>query len=572
MLNFNAGDMKIKIKEIVGTLAIIIIGFSACKKPMYETEPTTADLSYTFDKTDSLGVQAKAFLADIYSYLPNGYNRIGNDVLDAASDDAISSSPSSTIEYFVTGRISPTSSSTASNVDNSWDNNYKTIRKVNIFLANIDAVPLIEKGLKGYWKAEARILRAIAYFELIKRFGGVPLMGDKVLGFNDDIELPRSTYDQCVKYVVDECDGLKTIARPDNTLTDENYGRVTQGVALALKARILLYDASPLNNPNNDLAKWAVAAQAAKDVMNLNVFSLASAYTTVFNTRKNSEIILAYQRAVNFDVETRNAPIGYTATNASGSGYTSPTQELVDAFDMSNGRAITDPVSGYNPADPYTGRDPRFALTIMHNNARWLNRLVQTYDGGLDKPGSTVNVQTRTGYYMRKFMNETFVTATAYSNQTHNFPIFRYAEILLNYAEAMNEAADNAINRTEAFNQLKALRLRAGIPIGTTAGYQHGLKTTMTQAEMREAIRHERRVEMAFEEQRFWDIRRWKIAETVLNGTLHGMQIIKNANGTFSYTRTDALNVTFDATKMYRYPIAASEVNKNRNLTQNPGW
>lgn len=567
--------MKIKIKEIVGVLTLTIIGFSACKKPLYETEPTSQDITYVFDKTDSLGVQAKTFLADIYSYLPNGYNRIGTDVLDAASDDAISSSPASTIEYFVNGRISAVST-----VDNSWENNYKTIRKANIFLANIDVVPLNQKGLKVYWKSEARILRAIAYFELIKRYGGVPLMGDRVLGVNDNIQLARNSYAECVKYVVDECDALKTIARPDNTLAaDEDYGRVTQGVALALKARILLYDASPLNNPTNDLAKWALAAQAAKDVMSLNIFSLASAYTTVFNTRKNTEVILAFQRAVNFDLETRNAPIGYTATNASGSGYTSPTQELVDAFDMSNGRAISDPASGYNAADPYTGRDPRFYNTIFHNNAKWLSgtsatpaRLVQTYDGGLDKPGSAVNVQTRTGYYMRKFLNETFTTATVYSNQTHNFPIFRYAEILLSYAEAMNEAADNAVNRTEAFNQLKALRLRAGIVIGSTAGYQHGLKTTMTQAEMREAIRHERRVEMAFEEQRFWDIRRWKIAETVLNGTLHGMQIIKNTNGTFSYTRVNALNVSFDASKMYRYPIAADEVNKNRNLTQNPGW
>ncbi|GAA4196447.1 RagB/SusD family nutrient uptake outer membrane protein [Pedobacter jeongneungensis] len=560
--------MKIKIKEIAGVLAITIVGFSACKKPLYETEPISQDITYVFDKTDSLGVQAKTFLADIYSYLPNGYNRIGNDVLDAASDDAISSSPASTIEYFVNGRISAVSP-----VDNSWDNNYKTIRKVNIFLANIDVVPLNQKGLKVYWKAEARILRAIAYFELIKRFGGVPLMGDRVLGVNDDIQLPRNSYADCLKYIVDECDALKTIARPDNSLAaDEDYGRMTQGVALALKARVLLYDASPLNNPNNDLTKWASAAQAAKDVMSLNIFSLTAAYTSVFNTRKNTEVILAYQRGVTFDLETRNAPVGYTATNASGSGYTSPTQELVDAFDMANGRAISDPASGYNAADPYAGRDPRFYRTIFYNNSKWLNRIVQTYDGGLDKPGSAVNVQTRTGYYMRKFLNETFETATVYSNQTHNFPIFRYAEILLNYAEAMNEAADNAVNRTEAFNQLKAIRLRAGIAIGSTAGYQYGLKTTMSQAEMREAIRHERRVEMAFEEQRFWDIRRWKIAENVLNGTLHGMQIIKNANGTFSYTRTNALNVSFDASKMYRYPIAASEVNKNRNLTQNPGW
>lgn len=567
--------MKIKIKEIIAVLVVSIIGFSACKKPLYETEPISQDISYIFDKTDSLGVQAKAFLADIYTFLPNGYNRIGNDVLDAASDDAISSSPSSTIEYFVNGRISPVST-----VDNSWDNNYKTIRKANIFLANIDVVPLNEKNLKTYWKAEARILRATAYFELIKRYGGVPLMGDKVLGVNDDIQLPRNSYAECVKYVVDECDALKAIARPDNSLTaDENYGRLTQGVALALKSRILLYDASPLNNPTNDIAKWDAAAQAAKEVINLNRFSLTAAYTSVFNSRKNTEVILAYQRGVTFDLETRNAPVGYTATNASGSGYTSPTQELVDAFDMSNGRAITDVASGYNAADPYTGRDPRFYTTIFHNNAKWLSgtsatpaRLVQTYDGGLDKPGSSVTVQTRTGYYMRKFLNETFATATAYSNQTHNFPIFRYAEILLNYAEAINEAANNDVNRTEAFNQLKALRLRAGIPLGSTQGYQHGLKTTMNQAEMREAIRHERRVEMAFEEQRFWDIRRWKIAENVLNGTLHGMQIIKDANGTFTYIPYNALNVSFSAPKMYRYPISASEVNKNKKLIQNPGW
>jgi hypothetical protein len=560
--------MKIKIKEIVGVLIIVIIGFSACKKPFYETQPINQDISYIFDKTDSLGVQAKSFLADIYALLPNGYNRIGNDVLDAASDDAISSSPSSSIEYFVNGRISPVLT-----VDNTWDNNYKTIRKVNIFLANIDVVPLNQKGLKVYWKTEARILRAISYFELLKRFGGIPLIGDRILSVSDDIQLPRNTYAECLKYIVDECDALKTIARPDNLLAaDDDFGRVTQGVALALKSRALLYDASPLNNPNNDVTKWVAAAQAAKDVMNLNIFSLTPAYATVFNSRKNTEIILAYQRGVGFDLETKNAPVGYTANNASGSGFTSPTQELVDAFDMNNGRSITDPASGYNAADPYTGRDPRFYNTIIHNNAKWLNRLVQTYNGGLDKPGSSVNVQTRTGYYMRKFLNESFVTGSTYSNQTHNFPIFRYAEILLNYAEAMNEAADNDVNRAEAFNQLKALRTRVLIPVGATAGYQYGLKTTMTQAEMREAVRHERRVEMAFEEQRFWDIRRWKIAGTVLNGTLHGMQIIKNADGTFSYTRYNALNVTFDVTKMYRYPIAASEVNKNKNLTQSPGW
>ena len=558
--------MKIKIKELIAVLATVTIGFSACQKPLYERQPISQDISYVFDKTDSLGIQAKTFLADIYTYLPNGYNRIGNDVLDAASDDAISSSPSSSIEYFVNGRISPIST-----VDNSWDNNYKTIRKANIFLANIDVVPLNEVGLKVYWKAEARLLRAIAYFELIKRYGGVPLMGDKVLGVDDNIQLPRNSYADCVKYVVDECNALKTIARVDNALAaDENYGRLTQGVAYALKARILLYDASPLNNPSNDLTKWAAAALAAKDLMDLNKFSLSPAYTTVFNSRKNTEVILAYQRGVTFDLETKNAPVGYTLTNASGSGYTSPTQELVDAFPMKNGKDITDPTSGYSAINPYLNRDPRFTLNILFNGSKWLNKTVDTYDGGKDKPGSSVNVQTRTGYYMRKFLNETFVTGTVYSNQTHNFPIFRYAEILLNYAEAQNEASGPDAT---VYAQLTSIRRRAGIDAGTGVGLNlYGLKPSMTQAEMRTAIRLERRVEMAFEEQRFWDIRRWKIAENVLNGTLHGMQIVKNPDATFSYTRYDALNVTFDASKMYRYPIAASEVNKNRNLTQNPNW
>ncbi|WP_443937392.1 RagB/SusD family nutrient uptake outer membrane protein [Pedobacter sp. MW01-1-1] len=566
--------MKIKIKESIIAAAVISMGFVACKKPLYETEPITQNISYIFDKTDSIGVQARAFLADCYSSLPNGYNRIGNDVLDAASDDAISSSPASTIEYFTNGRISPVQT-----VDDAWAKNYALIRQVNIFLANIDVVPLNEDGLKESFKAEARGLRAIAYFELLKRYGGVPLIGDRVFGLNDNTLLPRNSYAECLKYIVDECEVVTATGRIDNpaVTSDENFGRITQGVAMALKARVLLYDASPLNNPTNDVSKWALAAQAAKDLMSLNKYALvttpaASAYAGVFNTRKNVEMILAFQRGVTFDLETNNAPVGYTTANASGRGYTSPTQELVDAFDMANGRAITDPASGYNPANPYLNRDPRFAQTIFCNDQTWLNRKIETFEGGLDKPGSAVNVQTRTGYYMRKFLNPTFNTATVYSNQTHNFPIFRYAEVLLNYAEAINEAADNAANRTEAFNQLKAIRLRAGIPLGTTAGYQHGLKTTMTQAEMRQAIRKERRVEMAFEEQRFWDIRRWKIAETVLNGTLHGMQIIKNTNGSFSYSTYDALKVSFDASKMYRYPIAFSEISKNPSLSQTPGW
>ncbi|WP_443943643.1 RagB/SusD family nutrient uptake outer membrane protein [Pedobacter sp. AW1-32] len=543
-------------KKYIYLLVILslILTFAACEKPKYETEPASLGLDYVFDPTDSLGTIAQQFLTDIYSYLPNGFNRINNNVLDAGTDDAISSQLSSTIEYFVNGRIS-----SITTVNDSWNNNYEAIRKVNVFLANVDVVPLKAVGLKDYWKAEARLLRAFQYFELIKRYGGVPLIGDRILTINDNLELPRNSYQDCVNYVISECDALKPLLRPD-PVSDADYGRLTQAVAMALKARLLLYDASPLNNPSNNLSKWANAAKAAKDLIDLNKFSLVANYLSVFTSRKNTEVILGYQRAVTYDVETNNSPVGYTG-NVVSYGYTSPTQELVDAFEMKNGKQISDPTSGYLATDPYSNRDPRFYLTIFHNNMRWLNRLIQTYEGGLDKPGSSVVTQTRTGYYMRKFMAD-FSSSSAYSNQTHNFPIFRYAEILLNYAEAQNEAVGPDVS---VYSAIQLIRQRAGL-------VPYTLNSGLTQSQMRDIIRHERRVEMAFEEQRYWDIRRWKIAENVLNGTLHGMQITRSATGVFSYLRYDALSVSFIAPKMYWYPISLTEISKNRNLTQNPGW
>jgi hypothetical protein len=286
---------------------------------------------------------------------------------------------------------------------------------------------------------------------------------------------------------------------------------------------------------------------------------LESVYLNVFTTRKNKEVILAFQRAPDVSVERNNAPIGYTDAVAS-NGLTSPTQELVDAFEMKNGKAITDPTSGYSASNPYFSRDPRFYHTIFHNGMTWVKRAVETFEGGLDKPGGIVT-QTRTGYYARKFMAD-FSNATTYSNQTHNPIIFRFAETLLNFAEAQNEYAGPT---AEVKKAIEDIRQRAGLVPFTLAA-------NLTKDQMREVIRHERRVEMAFEEQRFWDIRRWKIAEQVMNGKLHGMKIIRTAPGVFTYTPVEAATVTFDAGKMYSYPIPYSEITKNTNLIQNQGW
>lgn len=564
MLNFNMRLTMKQITKIAFASIISIAAFTtACKKPLYETEPIGRDLDYTFNVKDSVGTQAEGFLTDIYTNLPFGYNRIGGDVLDAATDDAVSSSPTSVIEVFTNGRLSPRNV-----VDDAWGKNYETIRKVNIFLANVDRVPHKYPKILAHWKTEARILRAIAYFELVKRYGGVPMIGDKVLTIEDDLEIAASPYQDCINYIVSECDAVKSTARPTEVSLpdDPNFGRMTVGVAYALKSRALLYAASPLNNPNGDVAKWAAAAQAAKDLMDLNEYQLEPKFLDVFITRKNSEIILSRQATDNTGLEFTNSPIGYVIGNNASGGRTSPTQNLVDAFEMANGKAITANGSGYNASNPYLGRDPRFYHTIFHNDMWWLNRKVETFTEGKDRPGSSVVVQTRTGYYMRKFLDDgyrgTGNRPTNYISRTHNFPIFRYAEILLNYAEAKNEAITSP--DASVYKAIEDIRQRAGLA-------PYALPSGLNQAQMREVIRHERRIEMAFEEQRFWDIRRWKIAENVMNGFL-GQMVITKTGTALSYNIVEDLKVEFDKSKMYHFPIPLSEINKNRNLKQPQGW
>ncbi len=287
-------------------------------------------------------------------------------------------------------------------------------------------------------------------------------------------------------------------------------------------------------------------------------------FNNVFLNRQNKEVILPYLRATTTDLETNNGPIGYSQS-AAAFGNTSPTLDLVNAFGMANGKAITDPTSGYNPNDPYTGRDPRLVNTVLYNNTPWLSRPLQTYEGGLDKP-NTNRVQTKTGFYMRKFLGN-FTTSTVYTAQNHNFPIFRIAEVMLNYAEALNEYSGPT---AAVYNTLINIRKRAGIAAGSDGKY--GLGATLTQDQMRQVIRTERRVEMAFEEQRYWDLRRWKIAETALNTSLSGMKIIKNADGTFSYQPVTAGQISFAFPRMYLYPIPNNELNTNTNLIQNFGW
>ncbi|SEN48112.1 Starch-binding associating with outer membrane [bacterium A37T11] len=557
----------------------------ACKKD-YEAVPLESiTIDYVFDPLDSLGTNSNRFLNAMYSDMfPQDVtiNRVGGNLLDAASDDAISSD----LEENDASRLGKGRYNAYDRVssDMIWGVCYKNIRAANIFINNIGIVPVNDSrfdplpvGLtvKGTWKAEARFLRALAYFELLKRYGGIPLMGDNVLELGENVELPRNSFEACVDYIVSEMDAIQ-----DSLLSypvpspSRNSHRVTKGAALALKARTLLYAASPLFNGGNvdasnpltgysgfDKQRWLRAADASKAIMALGTYKLVDNTTQLFITQYNTEILFFKQWGANHSIESVNGPYGF-GTQIGGNGQTSPTQELVDAFPMSSGIPIGT-AANYNTNDPYANRDPRLSKTLFYNGARWLNSNLQTYDGGRNKPDGTT-MQTRTSYYLKKFMGS-FEEATQYSDVQRDYILFRYTEVILNYVEALNEYSGPS---QDIYDLLISLRARAGILPGDEGNY--GIPTGLSQDQLRELIHTERRLELAFEEHRYWDIRRWKTATSVMGQPLHGMQIVQTS-GALTYNRIAVFEPRF-TTAMYLYPIPDSEVLKNSQMQQNPGW
>ena len=565
----------------------------------YETlsaDEFTAD--YLFSTTDSLGKQARQYLNTIYDIMENGHNRVGGDYLDAATDDAISIDMDGEPDVLrlATGRFTASNSVGS---DMRWGQYYTGIRKVNIFISGIDRVPYRAtytnalgqvRPLGVTFKAEARFLRAWFYFQLLRRYGGVPLVGDRVFDLNDDVELPRNTFAECVDYIVSELDQIQDSLRSVGTMSNvAEFGHApTKQACQALKSRVLLYAASPLFNgntlesgnalvgyPTYDAARWKRAADAARDLIEGEGHKGKDSLTLTEDVRDvflnfydygaNPELIFFRQGGNNTSVESNNGPLGFTGSRL-GNGRTCPTQNLVDAFPMADGRMPGDsPTYAYSDANPYANRDPRLDKTILHNGSQWLGTTLATWQGGTNNPANGTDYSL-TSYYMCKFMGK-FQTATEYASVLHAWVMFRYAEILLNFAEAENESVGPT---AEVYDALYLLRSRAGIKKGSVSGYSYGLKTNMTQDEMRQAIRNERRIELAFEEHRFYDIRRWRIAEQVFAQPLQGMQVVESS-GTATYTRVDVLRVSF-ATRSYLYPIPFSEVNKNRNMVQNPNW
>src|SRR5690606_15599200 len=364
------------------------------------------------------------------------------------------------------------------------------------------------------------------------------------------------------------------------------YGRVTKGAALALKARVLLYAASPLFNGGNigqelggtpeqiavagyesyDENRWRLAQQAALDVINLGVYSLYEdpeassnppgySFSRVFLKRKNSEYILQYNLPLNRYLEAN-----FFAPSRKSTTRSMPTHNLASEFGMINGKRTDEAGSGYNPNDPFANRDPRFNYTIAYNGTMWYDGDSRTKKPVYTFVGSGVDgydkVNHSTGYFWRK-MQEENTAWNGGSSTERSLPLIRYAETLISYAEASNEIGE--IN--EAYDMLILLRKRAGILPGDDGLY--GLKPGMTKLQMREQIYHERRVEFAYEEQRFWDVRRWKIAERDYNGLqLTAMKITQKVNTNFTDFNYEVVPIDHVNSKLtfykrfYLFPIS----------------
>ena len=442
-----------------------------------------------------------------------------------------------------------------------WSRSYRSIRECNYALERISVVEMSAQR-KQYLTAELKFIRAYRYHDLIRNYGGVVLMGDKVSELADDLTDPslfqKSTIEQCIQYASSELDQAAA-GLPSTNGSGWKLGRATKGAALALKARILLYAASPLYSAGT----WQQAADAAKAVMALG-YSLHPDYQSLFETASSSEIIFERLYTIgarHVCLEVSNAPNLY-----GGWAGNTPLQNLVDAYEVKEDATTAVPFDWSNPTHaqaPYDNRDPRFYATVLYNGADYRGRKIETFTpGGKDSKDGRDNWNTsKTGYYLRKFVSDDLPIDNPWDVAGIQPWIYlRYAEVLLNYAEAQNEAVGPDASVYEAVNQI---RQRAGMP---------EIPAGLSQSDMRIALRRERQVELAFEEHRFYDVRRWKIAIDTENEPAYGISINKDGS-TLTYARKVALDGRHFEEKHYWLPIPRAEILSSGNvLSQSPNY
>ena len=539
--------MKISIRLLIVFLTATVA--SGCKK--LDLAPTDRFSDQTFWNVD----------ANVYSALNNNYSLMYNSNMyfynEATSDNA----------YSTTGDFALIASGNATAAQgkflNDWTYFYSAIKSCNVFLASVDQNTTLAPAVIERLKAENRFIRAFAHFNLAKWYGDVPLISTDISPDEAKV-ITRSPKATVIQFVLDELDAAIAALPAKEQLAATENGRITKGAALGLKARVLLYE-------GNRMAEVVEVSEQLMNNQRVNgQYGLVASYSSLFSdpalNKNNNEALLSLQYVP--AIRTWGEFFDFAPRSVGGrvSGM-SPTQELVDDYITLNGRGIKEAGSGYVESNPYQNRDPRLTATIVYDQYNWIKpdgstKVIYIKPGTdpdparLDEFSPASQASSPTGYYWRKYYDP---IALASFTSGMNLHLIRYAEVLLNYAEA--KQALGQMDETVWNNTIRLLRLRAGFTDAAALNFPGN-------ADMTNIIRRERRTELAMEGLRTDDIRRWKIGETTLNGYAHGARFGDAAvdNG---YIR--AQRRTFTA-KDYLWPIPSSEIGLNPSLTQNPGY
>jgi hypothetical protein len=621
--------MKNSIKHILIILIVSGALFTSCKKEFLNTKPLIEVSSADAWKDGSLSA---AFVNNIYNGLGNG--GFDEQMLSSLSDESVFTHPGRGINTINEGTLGPTNTGWTNNTYE-WGSMYSRIRACNVALENL-STSTIDKSLKERLQGEAHFLRGYYYQQLVRYYGGVPIIKRSYALGESDYTADRNTFDDCIKFITSDCDSAVTL------LTGKTLekGRTSVAAALALKSRVLIYAASDLHDiptakakssvisayghpellgyvTGDRTARWQAAKDAAKAVLDaagsgykLNLSTPASfdegknnyisiamgggsksaiADATAANELIFARYFIADQDATGENVGLNNGPNGYH--NWAGN---TPVENLVSDYETMDGNKF----DWNNPAQkaaPYVNRDPRFYATVLYDGAGWKPRdkisgnvdpvnQIQTGSyqvgtamlAGLDTRQSSIENWNGswTGYYMRKFVDPDPNVVDNNTKQFIPWPFFRYTEAVFNYAEACIELGLDA----EARTWLNKIRFRAGMPALTESGDA-----------LRQRYRNERRIEMVYEEQRYHDARRWMIAPATLGQKLMFINITgklkagkaaptpyKHDETIYDYNYTPAIDLGLEnrqwLDKMYFLPISQGEVSKNTKLIQNPGY
>ncbi|SEW52843.1 RagB/SusD family nutrient uptake outer membrane protein [Chitinophaga arvensicola] len=468
---------------------------------------------------------------------------------------------------------------------------YADIRSINLLLQQVPAAPFTESD-KNTLVGQALFLRAWLYFQMVSRYGGVPIILTPQ-NLEDNLNVSRNKTSECIAQIVKDLDNA--VALLPTSWNADNAGRITRGAALAFKGRVLLHYASEQFNPTQDPSRWQTAYNANKAAMD-SLTKYGNALMPDFRNLwfvegiGNTEAIMVTRFSYPGRPQTHDASIRPLEESQNYTGGDQPSLELVNAFPMKNGLPVTTPGSGYNSQAYWLNRDPRFATTVVHNGDAWAlsgktGRIQWTFSGG-EAIGGTFS-----GFYTRKTVFEGYKPFDAEHSGTDWIEI-RLAEVMLNYAETANETG----NVQTGYDMITAIRKRAGIDAGTDGHY--GLKANMSKEEMRAAILTERRLELAFEGKRDQDLRRRRLYASVLNGkkrTGLDIRLIKfggKAGDFFAAYATGTINLNTDyfsyfsetpklldpnnvinyKDEYYFYAIPQDHLQKNPNLQQTKGW